>query len=84
MWKALNSDNNSLKISIKNKSSDAAITRADKNVVLLEHGLTERCKKTFLNDAAHVWNDAPETIKNSKSLYMAKKAIKTFVKTLPF
>ena len=84
MWKALNSDNKSLKITIKNKSSDAAITRADKNVVLLEHGLSERCKKTFLNDAAHVWNDSLEIIKNSKTLYSAKKAIKTFVETLPF
>ena len=41
MWKALNSDNKSLKITIKNKAGDAAITRADNNVVLLEHDLTQ-------------------------------------------
>ena len=50
----------------------------------MEHGQSELCKKTFLNDAAHVWNVAPEAIKESKSLYTAKKAIKLFVQTLPF
>ena len=40
-------------------------------------------EKTFLNDATHIWNMAPETIKNCESIYRAKKAIKDFVKTLP-
>ena len=84
MWKAINSDNNALQITIKKKASDAAITRSDKNVTLVEHGLSELWKKTFLNDAAHVWNVTPESIKSAKSLYSAKKAIKTFVQTLPF
>ena len=84
MWKAINSDNNALQITIKQKASDAAITRSDKNVTLVEHGLSELCKKTFLNDAAHVWNVTPESIKSAISLYSAKKAIKTFVQTLPF
>ena len=47
MWKALNSDSKALKLSIKTKDSDAATTRSDRNVVLLEHGLTEVCKKTL-------------------------------------
>ena len=84
MWKAINSDSNALKISIKQKTADAALTRADKNVTLMEHGLTELCKKTFMNDAAHIWNVTPDSIKVSKSIYSAKKAIKLFVKTLPF
>ena len=50
----------------------------------MEHGLTELCKKTFMNDAAHIWNVTPDSIKVSKSIYSAKKAIKLFVKTLPF
>ena len=36
MWKALNSDSKALKLSIKTKDSDAATTRSDKSVVLLE------------------------------------------------
>ena len=84
MWKAVNSGSNSLKITIKTKTSEAAITRADKNLTLMEQGLTELCKKTFLNDAAHLWNSTPISIKDSNSLYSAKKEIKTFVKSLPF
>ena len=55
MWKAINNDSNSLKISIKVKSSEAVTTRSDRNVVLMEKGQTELCKKTFLNDAAFIW-----------------------------
>ena len=84
MWKAINCDSRALNITIKQKSSDAAITRADKNVTLMEQGLTELCKKTFLNDAAHIWNVTPDSIKTTKSIYSAKKAIKSFVKNLPF
>ena len=84
MWKAINNETSALKISIKKKDIDAPTTRADKNVTLMEHGLSELCKKTFLNDAAHVWNAAPEAIRAAKSLYTAKKAIKLFVQSLPF
>ena len=81
MWKAINNETNALQITIKKK---AAITRADKNVTLMEVGLSNLCKKTFLNDAAHIWNVTPESIKATKSLSCAEKAIKTFVQTLPF
>ena len=84
MWKAINNETNALKITIKKKDSEADITRADKNVTLMEVGLSNLCKKTFLNDAAHIWNVTPESIKAMKSLSCAKKAIKTFVQTLPF
>ena len=42
----------------------------------MEHGLTELFKKTFQNDAAHIWNVTPDAIKNSNSLFSAKKAKK--------
>ena len=38
---------------------------------------------TFFNDAAQIWNDAPVSIKECKSIYAAKKNIKSFVKLLP-
>ena len=38
---------------------------------------------TFINDAAHVWNNAPVAIKNCKSLNSVKKQIKIYVCTLP-
>ena len=40
-------------------------------------------KATFMNDAARLWNKAPESIRNAKTMLAAKKAIKTFCKTLP-
>ena len=40
-------------------------------------------QRTFLNDAGHVWNNAPDSLKKCNSLYSVKKAIKLFVETLP-
>ena len=50
--------------------------------VVLRHPVTTTCKAkaTFMNDAAQVWNIAPESIRNAKTLWAAKKAIKTFCK----
>ena len=38
---------------------------------------------TYDNDAKKLWIRAPINIKNSKSLNIAKKAIKVYVKSLP-
>ena len=38
---------------------------------------------TFINDAAKIWNNAPECIKLSKTVYSAKKNIKMYTATLP-
>ena len=40
-------------------------------------------KASFTYDAAKLWNQAPQTIKDSKSLISAKKAIKNYCKSLP-
>ena len=44
---------------------------------------SDRLKSTYINDGAKAWNLTPQVIKDCKSLYMAKKEIKKFVKTLP-
>ena len=36
-----------------------------------------------INDAIHIWNQAPLTIKNCTTLYSVKKAIKAFDILLP-
>ena len=38
---------------------------------------------TFINDAARVWNNAPQAIKDCKSIDTAKKAIRQYIVTLP-
>ena len=50
---------------------------------MIETGRTARSMTSFCGDAPRVWNKAPELITKAKSLAMAKKEIKTFVRTLP-
>ena len=39
--------------------------------------------QSFINDAARIWNLAPASIKDCKSIGTVKYCIKSFVKTLP-
>ena len=39
--------------------------------------------QTFINDAARVWNSAPDDIKKCKTIGSAKKLIKSYIQTLP-
>ena len=38
---------------------------------------------TSVSDAVRIWNLAPESVVDAKSLYQAKNAIKRYVKCLP-
>ena len=55
------------------------ITKPD----LIIKGKSKTQEQTFYNDAARVWNAAPNNIKDCKTIVAVKKHIKTFVKTLP-
>ena len=46
-------------------------------------GKSDLCNASFILDASKNWNLAPQAIKNSSSISMAKKEIKKFVITLP-
>ena len=48
-----------------------------------EKAKTTVSQATYDKDAKKLWNRAPNTIKHSKSLNIAKKAIKDYVKSLP-
>ena len=41
-------------------------------------------KESFIRDAAKLWNNAPSTVKSAKSLYLAKKEILKYCKTIAF
>ena len=58
-------------------------TRSDYHIVLNEFVLSACSEKTFINDATHVWNAAPINIKQCNTITATKKAIKSFVATLP-
>ena len=46
-------------------------------------GKGQKLQSTFYSDAAGMWNMAPDSVKNSKTLYSAKREIKKFILTLP-
>ena len=46
-------------------------------------GKSTRSLNSFINDSTRAWNQAPNAIKVCKSLLSAKKAIKSYIKTLP-
>ena len=50
---------------------------------LIIRGKSKIQEQTFYNDAARVWNAAPNNIKDCKTISTVKKHIKTFVRTLP-
>ena len=55
------------------------LSRAASRGDLLVKGKTELRQSTFINDASKIWNNAPLTIKQSKTISSAKIEIKKFV-----
>ena len=83
VWKACQEQNHPLKI-VKVKQGEAScLTRSVANGDLKEFGKTDIVQSTYLSDACKVWNNCPKSIKECVSIWSAKKAIKTFVSTLP-
>ena len=72
----LNIQGNPLKLAIRERSSEVASTRSSNTPFLKEIGMTATCKKTFINDASHIWNRAPESIKSSTSVYIDRVRLK--------
>ena len=70
-----------------NKNNDCNLSsmssRSSSRGDLQVKGKTELRQSSFVNDAANNWNTAPNIIKQSKSLFSAKREIKKFVQTLP-
>ena len=53
------------------------------NGKLIQEKGSTLAKDSFIYDATKIWNDAPETIKSSKSLLSAKAEIKKYCTKLP-
>ena len=82
-WKALNVEKYPHIVSQKVNTDGYMISRSSKKGDLIVNGKTELRQSSLKNDAAKNWNNAPEIIKQSKTLYSAKTLIKKFVQTLP-
>ena len=83
MWKSVNLPNHNLAINRCEMKEGMRSSRSISGGKLMEEGFSEKSTCTFINDATRAWNKAPTTIKNCKSLFSAKKAIKSYVMTLP-
>ena len=83
LWKAVNNADNPLKITKPVHENPLRQMRTRNDNALVENGVTDLRKATFLNDGIRLWNLAPVEIKTCESFYSVKKQIKTFVKTLP-
>ena len=82
IWKATNVPNYSVNVSRREANESTRDTRSITTGRLIEQGISEKSKATFINDATRAWNRAPEEIKTC-TLCSAKKAIKKFITTLP-
>ena len=72
-------------LSIKQREAQTGSvqTRAAIKRVPLEIGKTNVTKNSCISDAVRIWNLAPDSVTGSDTIYSAKKAIKSFVKSLP-
>ena len=83
MWKALNVDDYPLKIKQQQVSQIGVSTRADEKKRPIEIGKTKLTQSSSISDSIRIWNLTPENVTKANSLYLAKKNIKSYVKSLP-
>ena len=77
MWKSMNYLN--YPPDIGRTASNGRETRGVNTGKLIEPKILNTC----IGNATRLWNKAPNAIKNSKSISVAKKEIKAFCQTLP-
>ena len=83
VWKALNLKDYPLKIPQQTVSSSGASTRAGVKGRPINIGKSNSTRNTSISDSIRIWNLSPSVVADSKTLYQAKNAIKSFTKTLP-
>ena len=83
IWKSTHTPNYPVQTEQLFRSDDVANTRAVSSGQLKDLRVTHSSQKTFITDAIQLWNKVPQSIKQCDSLVFAKKAIKTFLLSLP-
>ena len=83
MWKAATREDYPVKMERIQRGENERVTRGNNGIRFKEKKRTTLIKNSFIGDGAKLWNNAPETITNAKSIDIAKKAIKKYRKTLP-
>ena len=83
MWKTIHIEKYPIKTVQITTNAVNMNTRARSAGLLFMPKVTCLSERTFINDAIHIWNQVPNEIKECTTLHSAKKAIKSFVATLP-
>ena len=83
IWKAVNVEDYPTKVTQMSPNINSSQTRSISFGKLKEKGKTSITQATLINDAIRAWNRAPKEVQQSLSYNVAKKNIKTFVKSLP-
>ena len=79
MWKSKNIESYPLKPEIVLPIHNGATNRN----ATCEKFKTNNTPSTFIGDATRLWNSAPITVTNTKTILAAKKSIKTYCSSLP-
>ena len=74
MWKANNVQDYPLKVMKTELKDEQRTSRSATSGKLIEYG--HKVTSTFINDSTRAWNKAPNNIKQSKTLFSAKKLSK--------
>jgi hypothetical protein len=84
-WKANNIENYPIQLEANHENliHTDRVTRPHIRRLWKEDGKSTTAKESFSRSTAKLWNQAPQSLKESKSLTTAKKAIREYCKTLP-
>ena len=84
-WKSINKESFLVKLVKQHPNLDQTTskTRSTTTRMWNESARTMAGKESFVFDAAKLWNSAPKTITEAKTLCSAKNEIKRFCRTLP-
>ena len=83
VWKSENMDNYPIKLVKSTETMSNREVRHGTRRQFVECAKKRVSKASFVFDAAKLWNQAPQAIKDCKTLRSAKNAIKSYCKTLP-
>ena len=83
MWKSIHIVNYPTKTELIVDYTEGTNTRSRNSGLLKEEKVTVKSQRTYTNNAIHIWNQAPNSIKDCVSIYSAKKRIKAFIALLP-
>ena len=76
MWKSIHIKNYPVKTQTLENQLDVMNTRARRAGLLKEQKVSCLSQRTFTNDAIHIWNMPPKSIKDCISVYSVKKRSK--------